>query len=257
MSRHHQWDFNALAAKPFVATGSGPAHLGPVAILGRVRKPASWHQSNDGMMPDLFGDDDENSRLTLTPTQYHILRQWSLGKFDNSTWTWPLPALVPTFTAQGLDRAALGSCAGGAFYPGIELGWIIREARLYSSPISFRFQHPTTPADPLGIAAGSDPGAVYPGDLTKRMACPWQADFHDCAGKWWPAQRPDQAVVALAPTRTYKEWARNLNQVGGLPVSGHMGMVVHWSELGVVTPEKDATGQVVQVERDRTLPEPP
>src|SRR5258708_24188832 len=35
---------------------------------------------------------------------------------------------------------------------------------------------------------------VEPGDVTKWMAVPWQADFYECNTHWWPAQRPDDVV---------------------------------------------------------------
>ena len=33
------------------------------------------------------------------------------------------------------------------------------------------------------------------GDVTKFMACPWQADFYECRDDWWPAQRPDTVIT--------------------------------------------------------------
>jgi hypothetical protein len=36
-----------------------------------------------------------------------------------------------------------------------------------------------------------NPANLKAGDMTKRMAVPWQADFFECQEHWWPSQRPD------------------------------------------------------------------
>ena len=250
---HTKWDLNALSAKPFVV-GTNP--FSPAQIFTFLRQPENWHTlPAKKLMPILFGDSDSTSRLTLTPTQYHIMRQWSAGTFNRTGWVWPVPAptspAVPT--AKGLDRAALMACSGGAFFPGIEMGWISREWNLYVSPFEFRFAHPLPGGDPLGIDLTTATFGLYPGDVTKRMACPWQSDFWKCSDTWWPAQRPDEVVVN-AGTLARDAWDRKTQLVGGTAVSGHMGMVVNWHRLGVVAPAVGASGTVVQAERDRVLP---
>lgn len=250
---HTKWDLNALAAKPYVA-GTNP--FSPTQIFGILRQPEMWHTlPAKKWMPVLYGDTDSSSRLTLTPTQYHIMRQWSLGKFNRAGWTWPVPEPVAPATpvASGLDRAALEACAGGAFYPGIEMGWIAREWKLYTTPFEFRFAHPPIGGDPLGIDLTPATFGLYPGDVTKRMACPWQSDFWKCADTWWPAQRPDEVVVDAA-TLAKDTWDRNVQIVGGTAVTGHMGMAVNWHRLGVVAPTTKPDGTVIQAERDRQLP---
>jgi hypothetical protein len=132
---------------------------------------------------------------------------------------------------------------GGAFYPGIECGWIVREPDLYVKPFEFRFRHAANEDDFTGLS---------PGDVTKRSACPWQADFNDCGDNWWPAQRPNQ-VRLLANSPAYDQWARKVTTVNGATVGGHMGMVMNWSRLGVVVPGKDPVGNAVNFEDERTL----
>jgi hypothetical protein len=250
VASRHRWDFDALSKTPFVPPAGLP-HPKPAAIFNRLRRPEDWHTDDDSVMPVLFGDDNEDARLTLTPTQYHTLRQWAAGTFDRTGWVWPVPPRAPNPAprAADLDRAALEACAGGAFYPGIELGWIVREPALFVTPFEFRFKHPPAGGDPLGLDPGAVPDALYPGDATKRMACPWQADFYECREHWWPAQRPDQ-VVTDAATLKRDEWARNVATLGGAPVEERRGMVVHWDQLGLVVP---GTGGV-PVETERTLP---
>lgn len=246
-ANRHLWDYNALSTLPF--TGAG---LSPADIFARIRPPERWNASDQTEMPVLWGDLDNPTWLTLTPTQYHTLRQWAAGRFSREGWVFPVPPATPRpLAAADLDRSALEACAGGAFFPGIELGWIARERKVFAAP--FRFRHPAPGGDPLGLDPGADPLALYPGDATKRMACPWQADFIKCNTRWWPAQRPDEVVVDKA-TLTRKPWARGVDRVGGIPVGAHMGLVVNWHELGVVTPTTTATGAAVQIEQDRRLP---
>jgi hypothetical protein len=52
----------------------------------------------------------------------------------------------------------------------------VRDPKLYAE--AFRFDH----------------DVLEPGDVTKYMACPWQADFYECRDDWWPGQRPDDVV---------------------------------------------------------------
>src|SRR6185503_18852313 len=89
----------------------------------------------------------------LTHIQYQMLKKWKEGKFlhdgaDSSV-------ASAHITPEGLDRAALESCVGGPFYPGIEAGWLLRDVFAYDEP--FRLSH-------RGLEAG---------DITKQMSVPW------------------------------------------------------------------------------------
>lgn len=66
------------------------------------------------------------------------------------------------YHSHGLTRAGLEACVGGAFFPGIEASWFLRDTYNYTEP--FRLDH-------TGLSAG---------DVTKQMAVPWQADFFKC-----------------------------------------------------------------------------
>ncbi|HKR65437.1 MAG TPA: LodA/GoxA family CTQ-dependent oxidase, partial [Thermoanaerobaculia bacterium] len=106
---------------------------------------------------------------------------------------------------------------------------------------------------------------LEPGDITRHMALPWQADFSECNHRWWPAARPDDVVDQQQYEAVVKfydenldgplssnvaarvEWARGIPQVSpGLD----NGMVHHWSEFGFVVP-RELHGQVVYVEEER------
>src|SRR5262249_23489622 len=124
--------------------------------------------------------DSEAENQPLTKTQYRMMKQWKDGDFINDWTGQPVPE--KQITPSGLDRAALKPCVGGAFYHGIEVGWLMRD--VYPFDEAFRLSH-------SGLSAG---------DITKQMALPWQADFNDCKQEdplaWWPAQRPDDVFSA-------------------------------------------------------------
>jgi hypothetical protein len=137
--------------------------------------------------------------LTLTQVQYALLKAWKEGRF-HSDWKFgdvrfvPIPALS-LVTPHGLDFSALENCVGGPFFPGIEMGWLIRETSLYRA--AFRFKDTgISMVGPLTFEAGF---------FSQQMAQPWTADFYDCHKEdhtrddspepliymWWTAQRPD------------------------------------------------------------------
>jgi len=216
-------------------------------------------------MPKLFGDgydhlpSDPRALLTLTPTQYALLRRWSEGAFDPP----PSPDAIGfvgtnaprAITPEGLDQAALENCVGGAFYPGIEVSWQIRAPSLYSEP--FRL-------DPSARSAYSgETQAIAPGHFTRQMSVPWQSDFYDCSGDsdsvpgeaygWWPAQRPDDvyregATFSETPPAADKappmtRWSR------GVPTADDFARL--WSRMGFVVRRDSATGAIfVETERD-------
>ena len=75
---------------------------------------------------------------------------------------------------------------------------------------------------------------LSPGDLTKQMAVPWQADFYDCrfdAGlQWWPAQRPEQVFTTSSGQ---KRWTRDI-------IDDAEEMVQNWHKLGFVVQQDEA-----------------
>jgi len=108
---------------------------------------------------------------------------------------------------------------------------------------------------------------LQPGDLTKQMALPWQADFNECTIQpinvtyeewnkinpasesdtwmkleeqvwdtlWWPAHRPLQTFEVVAvqdgePVYRYLNWSRGVPQTN----AGDLKMVTEWSRLGFV-----------------------
>lgn len=229
-----KFDLAALAAPP--APGETPATNPRDKIFRRLRDPDNVGAAGQRNMPRLHNDGTggvppETRRFTVTRFQFFVTKQWAAGKFlTGAADPVPTPAGI---TPEGLDRASLEAACGGSFYPGMEAGWILRDPRVYVTPFAFRFRH--LPAE--------GPTGFTPGDLTKRMALPWQADFLKCANYWWPAQRPNQVLVG----GNTLEWDR--------AVSSHVHLVSVWSQLGVVA--QDPADPNRYIETERTLPEPP
>ncbi len=170
------------------------------AIVGRVGNPGG----GGGDMPDLNGSDSR-----VTPTQYAHLQRWQAGAYAND-WT-GVPAAEATVSPEGLDRAALEACVGGAFFPGIEAGGLNAGDR----PILEK---------PYTAAFRIDHSQVNPGDISQAMALPWQADFNACADNWWPVPRPND--VYTTPGGSSVRWSRD--------VANADEMVSEWNRLGFV-----------------------
>jgi hypothetical protein len=205
------------------------------AIFDRLRNPDTDLKTQPDTDPrqdmpriwsDLYDRDPFTRRpitQALTKTQYQILQQWKDGNFTNS-WTDPLVQEIQ-ITPDGLTRAALETCVGAAFYPGIETSFMTRDTYAF--------------VEPFRLDAG-----LSPGDLTKQMAVPWQSDFLDCALdhglQWWPAQRPDDV---FPPSGPQKLWIR-----GGKDwhIESREDMVENWHKLGFVVQQGD---RFVETER--------
>ena len=182
------------------------------AIFGMLRDPdlPLDQDAGESNMPMIWSDLYlGGGNQPLTRLQYANMKQWRDGKFIND-WSRRKRRGDP-LTPEGLDRAALQACVGAALCPGIEAGWLLRDKYRFMEP--FRL----------------DPADLEPGDVTKQMAVPWQADFFDCKqeGKlaWWPAQRPDD--VFRSPGAAQLEWTRDL-------VRTPSEMIERWHRLGFI-----------------------
>src|SRR5262245_18066665 len=116
------------------------------------------------------------------------MRRWAEDDFKvdwHGEPRWPLIDQIPAADQpRALDRAALEPCAGGSFYPGIEITYIAIQEQIDGE------------IGTLWSSLGRfDTARLAPGDITKHMALPWQADFSECRYRWWPAQRPDDIVT--------------------------------------------------------------
>nr|WP_295873162.1 CTQ-dependent lysine 6-oxidase LodA [uncultured Chitinophaga sp.] len=193
--------------------------------------------------------------LALDETQYFLMSQWANGKFENT----PEPA---EGFVHPLDAASVGNCVGLPMCPGIEVTWSMQNQLVYKAPyVIHRYEgdYYATGLSPEVDECASFRGCE-PGDLTKRMACPWQADFFQCTiqyinftnpsvnkvdGKplpptyysyWWPPQSPwdvltgeiteEGQAAGHAPAGLQVNYQRGINSF--------VQMVEHWSALGFI-----------------------
>jgi hypothetical protein len=171
------------------------------------------------LMPLLSGDNPisnvlPSKFLRLTDFQYYLLKQWAEGKFINEydeRWV-PQPDTNdpyrdwPIRTGRDLDQGVLSHAVGGAFCPGGEVGWIMRNQAAFREPWRIKadpgFSEFTLTAAQANQWRGALPETDYisyadqqlsqhddfdtglqPGDLTKSMALPWQSDFNECSSQ--------------------------------------------------------------------------
>lgn len=214
--------------------------------------------------------------MAVTPTQYFLLRQWAEGKCVSSAtdpsagkdWTWFHP----------LDFASAGNVVGEPMAPGIEVTWTMRNPVILSAGDPFRVKPEALDFSSGGLSPSRDETVAgdgcQPGDLTKRMAIPWQADFFACSEQnvnfstptanktisavnkiplaptffayWWPAQSPYNVYDgARTPAEQMLDGNAflgnpNVGQVLGQNVLYHRGLnsyldsVVGWKYLGFI-----------------------
>lgn len=260
---HGSFGHGGIASIYKILADPDPANQGLRQVaFNQLHKPGV---AGDGMpstdMPKLLGDDpyDEwkvanRHRLMLTPTQYAMLDRWSQNKFTSSTTAPPgLPAA--SITPDGLDRAALEGCVGGAFYPGIECSWQIRHPAIFLEPFRIKEGAPTQYA--------GDKGAIEAGHFSRQMALPWPADFLQCRQEnhkrddtgvktdwgWWPVPRPHHVYASEADatgSKSMVSWVRKT--AGGSPVNWPVGggeepsypeMFDNWIKFGFVIRKGD------------------
>lgn len=229
--------------------------------------------NNPRLMPMLCGNNPISNTspekfLSLSKTQLFFIKQWARGKFVNECDEWKegdnnckFPWAEPPTKGIDIDRGVLTNLLGGAFCPGGELSWIVNNIAIYAEP--FRIKHasytagalsiPKPIADKDGSNAPDLSAGLEPGDMTKYIGIPWQADFHECTYQpvdityegwndiypsstgdpvqqqvvdipWWPAHRPQ--VVFEGNTQVL--WA------SGIPsnYAGDLQMVEAWKDLG-------------------------
>lgn len=205
------------------------------------------------LMPYLAGDGaleaprDTAKYQTLTRTQFFLFQQWARGIFSEDA----IP--IPDGRGEALDRAVLSNLVGAAFSPGIEMSWNCRKPGIYSEP--FRLRH-RGPIGSYKLTLGENVAqGMEPGDATKYMAIPWQADFNECAGQdiehftekgshvnwvwWWPAQRPIMvfADADASKGRQFVSWVGQIEdhtREDYMKFEDNLEMVTAWKDLGFI-----------------------
>lgn len=205
----------------------------------------------------------------IAPVQYAHLRSWAEGNFTINTRMEPTSIEEAPIESQPaiLDRAALDSCLGGAFHPGVEFPWIARVPWIWTDELRLRSAALRPNLGPFGVeltpaVATSRNGplrSLGPGDIVKWMGVPWQADSSSCRYGYqetvsislpgfWPARIPNTVLttedyeVVVDTTRSLDErraafrrraqWERYISTPNRLDVLSLM--VQQWPRLGVV-----------------------
>ncbi len=114
--------------------------------------------------------------LALDATQLFLLGQWAEGKFTTGSAT--------DYSVCDMDTASIGNCVGLPMCPGIEMTWSLQNPVIYKGAYQIKHFENTVYFAKNGLTPERDEceagTGCEPGDLTKRMACPWQADFFNC-----------------------------------------------------------------------------
>lgn len=194
------------------------------SVLARFRDPA-FLVSRQGAIPDMYGDGvsipqtSPRQWLAVTPLQYAKLGAWARGRFTDdraeaSGEAVSVGELPVAERPRSLDRAALESCLGGAFHPGIEAPWTLRRPSLWARPFRLRVRATEVDQREWGakltqeevLAPGGPLNGVAPGDLTRWQGVPWHSDAASCRSGYqrsistvlptfWPARIPNQVLI--------------------------------------------------------------
>ncbi|HEY1248289.1 MAG TPA: LodA/GoxA family CTQ-dependent oxidase [Nitrososphaera sp.] len=176
------------------------------AIFAKLKIPGG----GGGNMPRINDSGTRDDRLTQV--QYDHMQRWQNNDFTND-WT-GVPAPQAVLTPEGLDRAALEACVGGAFYPGIEAGGLPDTGHSRPIILSSNF------VEPFRL----NHSVVSPGGITYEMALPWQNDFYQCSSNWWPVPRPNRVIRQGVPDSLF---------TAGVVTSAE-DMVEKWHQLGFI-----------------------
>nr|WP_288811288.1 CTQ-dependent lysine 6-oxidase LodA [uncultured Sphingobacterium sp.] len=214
--------------------------------------------------------------LALDETQLFLMQQWANGYFISNP-------NYDQYPVNSRDTASVGNCVGLPMCPGIEVTWSLQNPIIYDSPYRILQYGNEQLYTTYGLTPSRDEcegGGCEPGDLTKRMACPWQADFFQCtiqlinftdpsvnkAGDpaaplpptyysyWWPPQSPwdvlvgeftaDGQVATNVPAGQQMNYARGINSF--------TQMVTYWYALGFIRDKNShSTGFPFFVETER------
>jgi hypothetical protein len=287
-------------------------------VLAAFRSPDDYHLYTDGeafakerqqKIPYMLGSGvnfpfSPAHWFVMPKLQYDLLQQWADGDFINDLADETVAESSHSFDdlplsqqPHALTRAALDPLSGGAFHPGVELTWPLRQQALFSNTDPFRLEQGNRgpmweqvehlglqlntgnvfgPGEPkpehlsgesysfYDLPEHSPIGPQNPGDLTRWLGLPWQADAFSCQNvlfgndfpnaTWWPANLPisvlpeyafeqlsrddlsDQAKLKFFNTRVM--WSRDVAGVGyhasGSYMDGLKRMIALWGHMGFI-----------------------
>ena len=193
-------------------------------LFEAIRNP-DYQTEQSRLLPPMYGDSVAfppkypRQWLAVTTLQYRWLQQWSDGDFVSD---WPAggpvtPSRFSDIPLSGqpaaLDKASLEACLGGAFHPGCEMTWPMRQRLLYSEPFRLRVLAESNQdfgpvlTSKIALRAGGPLDGCGPGDITRWMAVPWQTDTSSCLFAYqgwkddmylptfWPARVPNNVLT--------------------------------------------------------------
>lgn len=196
--------------------------------------------------------------MALDETQFFLMQQWADGNFVSDP-------NYEQYPVNAMDAASVGNCVGLPMCPGIEVTWNLQNPIIYANPYRILQYGNEQQYAAQGLTPSRDEcegGGCEPGDLTKRMACPWQADFFQCtiqlinftdpsvnkAGSpaaplpptyysyWWPPQSPWDVLVgeftAEGQSATNVPAGQQMNYARG--INSFTQMVQYWYALGFI-----------------------
>lgn len=211
----------------YITAGSGEPKPAPAY---RVQNPAILWTKNDSM-PNL-------EYVAMTELQQRAVEKWSQGKLpmgDSKAET----SAGDLYAPYQLDLAHMETMSGGSFYPGIEVGRQAHWPETWRGRTGCCPRHYDVRVTSEINDAGTRTGPAQPGYLTMFLACPWQADFIECSGIYWPHSRPIE--VRLTAAGPWKKWmsdpggdiqSHTAPAAAGGPVLG--GLAEKWWMLGFV-----------------------
>lgn len=216
--------------------------------------------------------------LALNETQYFLFGQWAKGQFENNP-------DYQNYPVDPKDQASVGNCVGLPMCPGIEVTWSVQNANIYSSAYTISDTRGKEGYNTSGLTPLRDEcegGGCEPGDLTKRMACPWQADFFQCTVQpvnftvstinkseeaplpptyysyWWPPQSPWDVLTGElteeGQAESHLPAGQQMNYARG--INNFVQMVEHWSALAFIrdsNPEHQSYPYFTETERNNEL----
>jgi L-lysine 6-oxidase len=218
-------------------------------------------RNNFPMMPLNSGSNSVSNQTiekfdALNLTQQFLLSQWANGCFESDECFAPYPI-------SPLDQGSVGNCVGLPMCPGIEVTWSVQNPAIYDAAYIIADQKGKNGYDQTGLSPSRDEcqgGGCEPGDMTKRMACPWQADFFQCTiqninftvpaknkidgnplpptyySYWWPPQSPWDVLSGensvLGQAESHLSSGQQVNYQRG--INSFVQMVEHWSALAFI-----------------------
>jgi len=281
------WDFLEESMLTRLADASEQNRSLRRRVFNRFRNP-DYKVSDPNGWPPMYGDgeyiqdypDSPRQWLAITKLQYAWLKRWAEGDFVAD---WNPKRRTPDRIEQikladqpsALDRTALEECLGGAFHPGCEATWPMRRPVLYSEPFRIRPRDPNVPEPDWGdllvparaIATDGPLSSSGPGDITRWMAVPWQADAASCRSGYtptqnvnlptfWPARVPNHTLQESSHRQVMntkltlaqrlkllslrQDWLRDICAYASYQ-DGLTHMIAHWSHLGILERRRGPT----------------